>query len=142
MIPRPPRSTRTYTLLPYTTLFLSHLRAEVLLHRLHRVVRRRRGAFGGSRARPDQAADRCRAGLGGAVGRSPPRPAPRRRRRYPAANRRQVPGHRKSVVMAKSGSVRVDIEGGRLIKKNRKKSKQNDQHTVIRHRPAQEKQRH
>src|SRR3546814_7880359 len=36
MIRRPPRSTRTDTLLPYTTLFRSHLRLQpdVLFHRL------------------------------------------------------------------------------------------------------------
>src|SRR3546814_19653584 len=33
MIPRPPRSTRTYTLFPYTTLFRS--RAELSEHRRH-----------------------------------------------------------------------------------------------------------
>src|SRR3546814_5820441 len=41
MIRRPPRSTRTDTLLPYTTLFRSHSAAESLCsHRLHRQQRR------------------------------------------------------------------------------------------------------
>src|SRR3546814_5519774 len=45
MIRRPPRSTRTYTLFPYTTLFRSVLREMSLIKkmRIHRVQRRRRG---------------------------------------------------------------------------------------------------
>src|SRR3546814_3296582 len=35
MIRRPPRSTRTDTLFPYTTLFRSHQLGEVVGHRLH-----------------------------------------------------------------------------------------------------------
>src|SRR3546814_8603214 len=38
MIRRPPRSTRTYTLFPYTTLFRSHRRADVD-HRHDAVIR-------------------------------------------------------------------------------------------------------
>src|SRR3546814_2139804 len=46
MIRRPPRSTRTDTLFPYTTLFRSAHGARALLHDLHDLRRPQRGAGG------------------------------------------------------------------------------------------------
>src|SRR3546814_10564082 len=44
MIRRPPRSTRTDTLFPYTTLFRSRLGDAVLVHHVKQVLRHRRRA--------------------------------------------------------------------------------------------------
>src|SRR3546814_2597080 len=65
MIRRPPRSTRTYTLFPYTTLFRSHRRAD----RAHRRARGGRDAASGGRA-----GDR-RNGLSGPASADLPEPA-------------------------------------------------------------------
>src|SRR3546814_14618453 len=117
MIRRPPRSTRTDTLFPYTTLFRSHAAAR--LHRPRAVVR--------ARAAADGRAFRC-------PRRDHPRPPQRaasaplgahrqdRRLRHPLDSRGGLPvvedrRDRKSVVWGKSVSVRVDLGGRRLIKK-------------------------
>src|SRR3546814_13039876 len=97
MIRRPPRSTRTDTLFPYTTLFRSpdpagrrredrafllHVRAEVLLDEDY-----------------TRGARLCREAA------SAERPGTRRRRRHIS----RPPGDRKSGVAGKSVSVRVDL---------------------------------
>src|SRR3546814_16468820 len=124
MIRRPPRSTRTDTLFPYTTLFRS-----ALLH-ARRISRRRaalsrwtgggaggvradRRAFpnGGADPRPDRQAALRHRGVAGQP--LPQRPAP------PLVDRQSRDRRdRKSVVSGKSVSLRVDLGGRRLIKKN------------------------
>src|SRR3546814_16364091 len=121
MIRRPPRSTRTDTLFPYTTLFLSPDPPEAGLHQ-------------GLGRRPDE-----RAGAGSAVQIPRQRPGPRRDRRlYPDLARqdsraiaarlshlgegqcRGEAADRKSVGEGKGVSVRVDLGGRRVIKKKKK----------------------
>src|SRR3546814_20700518 len=105
MIRRPPRSTLTDTLFPYTTLFLS------FRYRLagRRSERDRRSPDVACAQRRDGGADvfgRCRSENG--PGRHDPRAL-----------------DRKSVVSGKSVSVRVDLGGRRNIKKkNNNKSKE------------------
>src|SRR3546814_20133731 len=109
MIRRPPRSTRTDTLFPYTTLFRSAW------------LPRRRSARRRSRR---HAQHRC---AGQARNPRPIcRPPPWSRPKPPAHNvlrcragRRERKGcsDRKSVVSGKSVSVRVDLGGRRIIKK-------------------------
>src|SRR3546814_14820390 len=121
MIRRPPRSTRTDTLFPYTTLFRSILEAVPRRQSLFPALRR-------LRLLPPPTALYVRkvrlAGIllgtqqwqGHAVflDRYPPGPPP---------------GDRKSVVQGKSVSVRVDIGGRRIIKKkNRTTKKQHNIH--------------
>src|SRR3546814_11020498 len=68
MIRRPPRSTRTDTLFPYTTIF----RSEEILPAAHQRRRaRRRAALGGRRAAQPQRPDRVRAARIAAQGRPP-----------------------------------------------------------------------
>src|SRR3546814_13258432 len=133
MIPRPPRSTRTDTLLPYTSLFRApgsareHVGAQAVdgVARLQSTGNRGhvgelafidshseppRGSQGGHSPAPSigSAGAAARGSLG-----SPPQPMPSRRRREP---------DRKSVVQGKSVSVRVDLGGRRFIKKTKKKT--------------------
>ena len=68
-----------------------HLRAEIFLHVVDRIRRRRRGAFGRSRARSHPPFDRCRDARRGAVGRYDRRQTARGRYRHRAPHGRQVP---------------------------------------------------
>src|SRR3546814_13428255 len=140
MIRRPPRSTRTDTLFPYTTLFRSR-------HRVGHRPRPRRAAAAdrcGSSARP-----RAGRGVHRGMGDRGPRIRGEPRARVPARHRRRPrvaarPGcahgrgrgdrqpDRKSVVEGQSGSVRVDLGGRRIIKKKKKKKqKRNTQKIEI-----------
>src|SRR3546814_18431387 len=102
MIRRPPRSTRTDTLFPYTTLFRSGqpfgareagtIGAQSLSSR-----RRHPAALCTGRARPTAAHHRRRTTVATTGGQT-----------------RRLTGKRKSVVAEKSGSVRVDLGGSRL----------------------------
>src|SRR3546814_9180951 len=58
MIRRPPRSTRTDTLFPYTTLFRSLRRIFAAQRNAHRVQRRLRGAIGHDHRQRHQGAGR------------------------------------------------------------------------------------
>src|SRR3546814_16785056 len=124
MIRRPPRSTRTDTLFPYTTLFRSITQGDV------RLPRQRDGAVG----RPRRPGDDRRP-LGGR-GDGPQRAAPaalfadrrqsaRRRigKRHGAAAGSEPPQEgspdRKSVVSGKSVTLRVDLGVRRIIKKKK-----------------------
>src|SRR3546814_13740785 len=123
MIRRPPRSTRTDTLFPYTTLFRSpELAADALL--CVRGCDRRRAR------RPRRPRDHSDREQPARPRRRHPFPAPRiglvdRRRAFPAdplwidepRPRARHPPDRKSVVSGKSVSVRVDLGGRRIIKK-------------------------
>src|SRR3546814_12175550 len=128
MIRRPPRSTRTYTLFPYTTLFRSGL------ERCVREVRRGApGAGGGIQAPPRR---RAAGRLGGEVAGVYRQAAGRRpgsglaqgladepgcvRPAAAGVDRRLGGSDRKSVVSGKSVSVRVDLGGRRIIKKKKK----------------------
>src|SRR3546814_14393309 len=111
MIRRPPRSTRTDTLFPYTTLFRSGdlLRKAQLVVPLAALANHRRLV-----AHLLAPGDRHRAGAEAALlGR---RRAPRhQQQRNVLAGR--VDGDRKHVVEGQSVSVRVDLGGRRTIKK-------------------------
>src|SRR3546814_13781569 len=117
MIRRPPRSTRTDTLFPYTTLFRSHERGHGNLRPHHRAGLRqenRRRLAGADSQRPD----------------GDPRLSWRtRRRREGGRVMLSVSGlhtyygavqDRKSGEEGKSVSVRVDLGGRRIIKKKNK----------------------
>src|SRR3546814_20013512 len=124
MIRRPPRSTRTDALFPYTTLFRSPRRLGVARRcAALRVVERPRGG-GGSGAQ----ADRARSSPHRLRARPRRLPFGRRtrkglsrgaRRGGPVARRRP---DRQSVVKGKSVSVRVDLGGPRIIKKKTTKT--------------------
>src|SRR3546814_14725741 len=137
MIRRPPRSTRTDTLFPYTTLFrsLPRLRREHPVLRIRRALHRPSGGAEAGRPRrrpanPDLRAESpgrrpCRQhprrerhdGLRRDRRHAPQRPGPHDPRAAPAdAGRAQ---ERKSVVEGKSVPVRVDLGGRRLIKKKK-----------------------
>src|SRR3546814_14861966 len=109
MLRRPPKSTRTDTLCPYTTLFRSH--APVCLSHVGE------GWPGGVDSRCHRAGRQCAAvhhvaspghsrtgGSGGIRAGKPAHPLPR---------------DRKSVVEGKSVSVRVDLGWRRIIKKKK-----------------------
>src|SRR3546814_18418555 len=103
MIRRPPRSTRTDTLFPYTTLFRSHRIGEAALdprfHRVDLLVLRSIQRIGHPR-RPH----RCGIGLS------------------PGIEMAILAGEdRKSVVTGKSVSVRVDLGGRSILKKKKKR---------------------
>src|SRR3546814_14402065 len=106
MIRRPPISTRTDTLFPYTTLFRSHLQLGILHHALDALR-----SLQGSRPLEERiarirASGRCRT----------EDKQPCRRRSWPERpRRRQHPSDRKSVVSGQSGSVRVALGGRRII---------------------------
>src|SRR3546814_14500384 len=108
MIRRPPRSTRTDTLFPYTTLFRSIATTVIA------------GAALAILLWPHTPPS-------SAQGEAPPTPRPVVRATSEPA---RAPAHagvtdRKSVVYGKSVSVRVDLGGRRIIKK--KKTKENDE---------------
>src|SRR3546814_12015088 len=129
MIRRPPRSTRTYTLFPYTTLVRSagyvhgrgrrgRVRAQCAQPRGrhttdsagHRRGRLRGGLANCARARLRQFGILSRWAL-----------SPGGRGRCVADFRRfRQPADRESVVSGKSVSVRVDLGGRRIIKKKKK----------------------
>src|SRR3546814_17958094 len=115
MIRRPPRSTRTDTLFPYTTLFRSNIERQ----QRHQHPVQESGAVvdGVSANHPGQPRDH----------------GPQRHQRqsgrqrddgfgFGACNRQD----RKSVVSGKSVSVRVDLGGRRIIKKKKKKKNNNE----------------
>src|SRR3546814_11844029 len=124
MIRRPPRSTRTDTLFPYTTLFRSAPPAAPTADRGREAGRvagqalrfrwRPWGGGSGCAGRPQYSS------LRGAERRSNLPPSPLRvvatsAKAPPHAHR--LPGDRKSAVEGKSMSVRVYFGGRRLIKK-------------------------
>src|SRR3546814_20497927 len=125
MIRRPPRSTRTDTLFPYTTLFRSGLRDPLRRwQRHHRVGQSRHRLRGGSAERHgaaqrplrwrDGAETREAQNARGTETQGPlslPESGP-----CPLSN---AGAARKSVVSGKSVSVRVDPGGGRIIKKKK-----------------------
>src|SRR3546814_16943489 len=101
MIRRPPRSTRTDTLFPYTTLFRSRTEAE-LFPLLHSAIRDLR-----YRCRPDRSHKQVRKGA--TAQNSTFRAAPSIQKR-PCKDQKRV-------VAGKSVSVRLCIGGRRIIKK-------------------------
>src|SRR3546814_16668560 len=117
MLRRPPRSTRTDTLFPYTTLFRSARTAVPgpAGHDLHGqrpgqpVARVPVGDGQPRRARPHPSA---------AEGRRPAHRGPRQGQ-GPAAVPPGEGGDRQSVVQGKSVSVRVDVGGRRIINTKR-----------------------
>src|SRR3546814_18345243 len=114
MIRRPPRSTRTDTLFPYTTLFRSD--------RMGAPRGGGRPQTAGRRARTDRAGLHPCAHRGGRSA-LPSEFGPRHTRRNGGRRDRRRAGgtarsrDRKSVVEGKSVSVRVDLGGRRLIQK-------------------------
>src|SRR3546814_14750829 len=109
---RPTRSTRTDTLVPYTTLFRSCRAAGGRRHKVPgggagRHICARRAGFepGGRPARASR-----RRGLAGYDGAG-------YNRRRPAGDRARGGKDRKSAVSGKSVSVRVDLGGRRIIQK-------------------------
>src|SRR3546814_18965075 len=138
MIRRPPRSTRTYTLFPYTTLFRSIRRRrpalwsrcrDPLRHQLqppagqllfpHRRIGRgqdvaAQDALSGAAAEPRHRPP-VRRGSGRNAAPPPTRLPPPHRRRLPG-----LPPDRKSAVSGKSVSVRVVLGGCGTIKKKKK----------------------
>src|SRR3546814_16181827 len=129
MIQRPPRSTRTDTLFPYTTLFRSAVscvgssssyRALACGTRCHdRQARALRLAV---QPRTFRLRASCRISPGADHGYAErPRRRGRHRDRRIARDRLGRRLDRKSVVEGKSVSVRVDLGGRRIIKKNKKK---------------------
>src|SRR3546814_16872830 len=117
MIRRPPRSTRTDTLFPYTTLFRSHCRHQSRFHDSDQILARNR--------------DRCRMRLSqwrnqlhsrrqslGLVYKT----RSSQSQRATMGNARPAEIGRASC-REKSVSVRVDLGGRRIIKKKNKKTK-------------------
>src|SRR3546814_11278958 len=128
MIRRPPRSTRTDTLFPYTTLFRSDRAAHIEKGKgetapfLGKIIGddRHRGGRGSRLARADSDTRERKRDGGGRHAAEKRKAAPDRDQRRPQAG----PAHaiaqdRQSVVEGKSGAVRVDIGGGRFIKKKK-----------------------
>src|SRR3546814_13294488 len=103
MIRRPPRSTRTDTLFPYTTLFRSTSSTWRWPTSRCASARRRRPRATSTWPRSS---------------RRPKSPTRRRSIRATASSARTRTSDRKSVVLGKSVSVRVDLGGRRIIKKN------------------------
>src|SRR3546814_18025456 len=126
MIRRPPRSTRTDTLFPYTTLFRS--RIGVAEQQPDHPGAGADALLGG----PDPAFEAGLVGLRVAdrppVEVDAPRPHPRYRCRFPPARHVRCrdpalePGDRKSVGWGKSVAVRGDLGGRRIIKKKKKRT--------------------
>src|SRR3546814_19764103 len=114
MIRRPPRSTRTDTLVPYTTLFRSRLSASEVPGRA------RSGGIMRGRKKPGTPAMATQAALHSST--SSRRRSPRHSGKSGSEddtisqNRRR---DRKSVVQGKSGDVRVDLGGLRVSTKKR-----------------------
>src|SRR3546814_17269833 len=108
MIRRPPRSTRTDTLFPYTTLFRSG----------GAVARRVRGPDRADRGRAvADVVSRAGSSAGDGQFGLCPRGRGGRRRGCRRARDRTGRGDRKSVVEGKRVSVRLGLWGGRIIKK-------------------------
>src|SRR3546814_12037372 len=112
MIRRPPRSTRTDTLFPYTTLFrsVSQIRQIIGNHRPARIRTQNRLWLKLDSIAPQR--KQCGKGLG------------KEAQRCPALAMRQcqpsgISPDRKSVVSGKRVSVRVDLVGRRNIKKKK-----------------------
>src|SRR3546814_17425087 len=124
MIRRPPRSTRTDTLFPYTTLFRSDRRASIILAIADAEVRSARTArLTEQRQRPRQADFELGRGIAARVGDHLELDV--LGDILPGGERRAAPARdRKSVVSGKSGEVRVDLGGPRIIKKKTKKKKE------------------
>src|SRR3546814_15023875 len=138
MIRRPPRSTRTDTLVPYTTLFRSlglypggkgdhpgrrradrgHTLWRPALCHHPRLLAVERGEPAAGRRHSPHLPGATAARTGGRRRAARNQPAPRRR------TDERGRSDRKSVVSGKSGSVRVDLGGRRIIKK---KKQQKDQ---------------
>src|SRR3546814_11047717 len=124
MIRRPPRSTRTDTLFPYTTLFRSRVgRAahQTDAARTKAVVVASSSGFQHAGGDPDAAGQaRFRSCLSGGRygqhGKQFPRPV---HGRLPNALTRPSIGGRKSVEEGKSVSVRVELGGRRTVKKRK-----------------------
>src|SRR3546814_16116170 len=108
MIRRPPRSTRTDTLFPYTTLFRSIGWREGVFALVEFLARRYAAVDGASIVA---------AASGPGLGRTPIAPATTRRGRGPPPMTSPTLD-RKSVVSGKSVSVRVDRAGRRVIQKH------------------------
>src|SRR3546814_16325348 len=118
MMRRPPRSTRTDTLFPYTTLFRSRIRVADTVD-----PRGRRRAAAEERTPPEGTARYRR-------DRRAPAPARSRRARSRAARLCATALHaadraagrradRERVVLGKRWSVRVELGGGRFLKKKK-----------------------
>src|SRR3546814_11150033 len=117
MIRRPPRSTRTDTLFPYTTLFRSvFLRTPAICRRpyIHREIKMVKNVLisGASIAGPAAAYWLARYGMSVTV-------VEKSDRHGGGGYPDHIRGDRMSVGEGKSGSVRVDIGGRRIIKKNK-----------------------
>src|SRR3546814_17562142 len=123
MIRRPPRSTRTDTLVPYTTLFRSTRRHRYRNDGAEPVARPAvpGPAFDGRRRLPYRAVSQ------GRLCRAQPEAAARIADRGQAVPLRAL--DRKSVVSGKSVSVRVDLGGRGIIKKKKKKYADNQKCT-------------
>src|SRR3546814_20260505 len=133
MIRRPPRSTRTDTLFPYTTLFRSLVVGAAQQQRRHRRPRKRHlGLGGGTEIAVMLAAHRQRQVQALEAG-DRVVPAEERRRPFRACGgdvadatgdaglaERDPAVARRSVVEGKSVSVGVEIGGGRRLKKKKK----------------------
>src|SRR3546814_17509348 len=135
MIRRPPRSTRTETLFPYTTLFRSPNRRRARgdcraaraprdgRSRPPRRARSRRRQARGAAAHPRSAAAGGRAFWPRARRRTSRAGSTRRdfrtRRARAEARGNDWGGDRKGVVEGKGGSVRVDLGGRRILKKTK-----------------------
>src|SRR3546814_12972154 len=122
MIRRPPRSTRTDTLFPYTTLFRSPRRAA---DRARGEPRRDRRLYQAQHHREPELLDRADGRRAEAAPRRRQDQARRRLDLSIGVGRGQV-GHgravdRKSAVSGKSVSVRVGLGGRRVVKKKKKK---------------------
>src|SRR3546814_18712229 len=134
MIRRPPRSTRTDTLFPYTTLFRSHARTEIgsgperrrnVDARLPLFTGRRQEPAVAVAARPWPASDwrrrarHCRLFQRRALVQGRGQYPDLRPRQYPrdqgAAGYAVRPEDGKSVVRGKSVGVRVELGGGRKL---------------------------
>src|SRR3546814_16852938 len=123
MIRRPPRSTRTDTLFPYTTLFRS--RRSFLGVHLVAICRNNMAAPAMLDHRPTATAgQQTPASLSATHADSSPRARPRL---HPDRRIRQSGQDRKSVVQGKSGSVPVKLGGRRTIKKKQNEW-QRDEH--------------
>src|SRR3546814_13060463 len=111
MIPRPPRSTQTDTLFPYTTLFRSRLAAEP--HPLLAVRAQHRHAPGDADVLPRRPAARARPDLPRNPGR---RPRPPRRAVRPRAHRgrlrARLPLRHRSARPRREADAAPEISGG------------------------------
>src|SRR3546814_17569634 len=126
MIRRPPRSTRTDTLFPYTTLFRSLRAAQGTCVRRRDSDRLAPEPRTQCQVRQPDRRRRAR-GDGGREGSGSPPVSPRPRRPVRARNvlaefLRRFPGERTSVVAGKSGYVRLALGGRRDLTTNTPKT--------------------